>query len=230
MAKYNTSINNLLRNQPVTAPGSGTTYTALVTDRFIDITATGAFALSLPDPVASNNSGQIYTIKDVAGNAFTNNITITPASGTIDGAASLVLNANYVSATLFSDGTNYYVVSTTIVPTTFTWNQVSTASQTAVGGNGYYVSNATLTTITLPASPTAGQEIKVVGTPANTAFFKIAQNATQQIEFGNSATTVGTGGSLTGSAVGDSISLLCTTGGSAAVWTCTASIGNFLVT
>ena len=231
MAKYNTAINNILRNQPVTAPGSGVAYTALVTDRNIDITATGAFALSLPGPAASNNAGQLYTIKDVAGNAGTFNITITPATGTIDGAATFVLSTNYASVTLYSDGTNYLVAATADIPALMPWINVSTAAQTMVGDRGYYVTNATLATLTLPATPVAGQVIHIVSDSLNTGFFKIAQNALQQIFYGNSSTTIGVGGSIQGSAVGDAINLLCTTGGASAVWTAYAgSIGNFLVT
>ena len=230
MAKYNTGVNNLLRNQPVTAPASGTAYTVLGTDRFIDITATAAFALSLPGPAASNNVGQSYTIKDVAGNAATFNITITPASGNIDGASTLVLSSNYAAVNLYSDGTNYWISSEADVPQLLGWTNVSTTSQTLAGNNGYYVTQAALTTLTLPASPTAGQVIEIVGTSANTAFWKIAQNALQQIFFGNSSTTVGVTGSITSSAVGDSIALLCTTGGSSAAWTALSSVGNLLVT
>ena len=41
--------------------------------------------------------------------------------------------------------------------------------------------------------------------------WKIAQNASQQIQFGNVTTTSGTGGSLTSSAAGDCIKLVCIT-------------------
>jgi hypothetical protein len=55
-------------------------------------------------------AGRRFTIKDGNGDAFTYNITVTPASGTIDGAATAVLNVNYDSQTYECDGTNWYKV------------------------------------------------------------------------------------------------------------------------
>ena len=70
MAKYNTAINNILRNQPVTAPGSGVAYTALVTDRNIDITATNVGFWR----IAQNAGQKIY---------FGNQATTTGVGGSI---------------------------------------------------------------------------------------------------------------------------------------------------
>ena len=230
MAKYNTSANNIFRNQPVNAPASGTAYTAVFgTDRFIDVVPTAAFALTLPAPSAST-IGAEFTIKDSTGVAGSFNITVTPASGTIDGAASFVISTAYGAVTVYNDGTNYFISSEDDIPVGMPWVNVSTATQTLSGNVNYYVTNATLATLTLPASPTAGQTIKVVGTSTNAAFYKIAQNATQQIFLGNSSSTVGATGYVQSSAVGDAISLLCTTGGTAAVWTAyDGLIGNFLI-
>ena len=212
MAQYQTPVNNLLRNQPVTAPVSGTAYTALQTDRFIDITASAAFALTLPAPATSGataNVGHEYTIKDVAGNAATFNITITPASGLIDGAASLVLANNYDSVNVVSDGTNYWITAEANVPSLLPWTNVSGTSTTMSANNGYYATNAGLVTLTLPATIAAGSIIEVLG--VGSGLWKIAQLASQSIQFGNAVSTVGTGGSLSSSAIGDNVRLLCTT-------------------
>ena len=54
------------------------------------------------------HENRIYTIKDVAGNAKTNNITIQrQGSDTIDGLTSVVINANYGSMSFYSDGTTW---------------------------------------------------------------------------------------------------------------------------
>lgn len=52
----------------------------------------------------------VLQVKDSTGNAETNNITITPASGTIDGQASLVISSAYGSVKLISDNTNWFVL------------------------------------------------------------------------------------------------------------------------
>ena len=110
--------------------------------------------------------------------------------------------------------------------TQFTWQQVSTTSQALDNGNGYYCTNAGLTTLTLPASPTPGTEIKIQGTATNVGFWRIAQNAGQKIYFGNQATTTGVGGSITSTNARDSISLLCT---SVTEFEVTSAVGNLTV-
>lgn len=70
------------------------------------------FSVILPSPLGI--TGRIIVIKD-GGHAATNNITITSdGGGTIDGAASLVINTNYRSVVFFADGgSNWFVMSTT---------------------------------------------------------------------------------------------------------------------
>lgn len=65
-----------------------------------------ATAVALP---AANYVGQAVKVIDGKGDAATNNITITPASGTIYGAATYVISENYGSVELLWDGTNWQV-------------------------------------------------------------------------------------------------------------------------
>lgn len=51
-----------------------------------------------------------YQVKDGKGDAATNNITVSPASGTVDGAASAVLNINFQGLTFVYDGTSWNLV------------------------------------------------------------------------------------------------------------------------
>lgn len=68
----------------------------------------GAYPITLPTP----SKGRQVTVKDASGNSLNANKTILPTgSATIDGASSFVLNIDYASVTLTSDGTNWYVVS-----------------------------------------------------------------------------------------------------------------------
>lgn len=77
------------------------------TDRYVitKLTVPGAVAVTLPTGV----TGQEVTIIDGTGDAGANNITVSPASGTINGAATYVINANYGKATFVYDGTQWLV-------------------------------------------------------------------------------------------------------------------------
>lgn len=108
----------------------------------------------------------------------------------------------------------------------FTWVDVTTATQNLAAQTGY-VTDHTNVTYTLPASGTLGDTILIVGKLGITT---IAQNANQQILFGSASSTVGTGGSITGTNVGDCMSLICITAGSSTVWRINNAVGNLTVT
>jgi hypothetical protein len=121
---------NVIGSGNITTTGSGSTLTisqtmaqvvgytqvnfgaspyTVTTDYFIGVDATGgAVTILLPN---APTAGRIFAIKDVAGIAATNNITITTVGGTvtIDGATSFVMNTAYESASLIFSGTFYEV-------------------------------------------------------------------------------------------------------------------------
>jgi len=82
---------------------SGTFNAIKNTSHLVD--TSGAIA-AVTLPAVANNI--FVRIKDSLGNANANNITVTPASGTIDGAASDVIDSNYESVVYVSDGTNWF--------------------------------------------------------------------------------------------------------------------------
>lgn len=55
-------------------------------------------------------TGQVFVIKDAKGDASTNNITVTPDTGNIEGASTYVMNLNYQSITLFFNGSAWSVM------------------------------------------------------------------------------------------------------------------------
>ena len=88
------------------------------------------------------------------------------------------------------------------------WTRVVGDAQALAVQNGYIPTNVALTTFTLPANSAVGDVIKIDGESA--AFFKIAQNADQQIHVGVLSSTVGIGGSVTATHRRDCITLRCT--------------------
>ena len=83
--------------------------TVLVTDEVVSIEVPGpvAVAVNLPAGV----TGQIFNIKDGLGLASAATpITITPAAGTIDGAATATINVPYGSLTLVYSGVEWKIL------------------------------------------------------------------------------------------------------------------------
>ena len=101
------------------------------------------------------------------------------------------------------------------------------AINVAMGVNNGYISNAGgQIQLLLPAVAPVGSIVRVV---ANTAGgWQITQNAGQSIRFGNMLTTVGGGGSLTSTAIGDAVELVCAVANSG--WIALSGVGNVNVT
>lgn len=108
----------------------------------------------------------------------------------------------------------------------FTWNDSTGATATLVAENGYVTDRGGGVTYTLPASGTLGDEIVIVG---KLGAWSVAQNANQQILIGSSSSTVGIGGSVASTNVGDCINLVCITAGASTVWRINNSVGNITV-
>lgn len=106
-----------------------------------------------------------------------------------------------------------------------TTNVVST-NQTGSANNRYiFVSPGGALTISLPSSSAVGDRF-IVDLDGATSW-QITQAAGQQITVGNTATTLGAGGSITSTANGDSISMVCRVANT--TWTSEAMIGNLTV-
>ncbi len=105
------------------------------------------------------------------------------------------------------------------------WSEVTGTSQAGAVNTGYILNNAGLVTLTLPTTAALGSVIKVAGKGAGG--WKIAQNASEVIHFGDTNTTTGTGGSLESTNRYDSVELLCTVADTE--WTVISSVGNITV-
>lgn len=83
------------------------TLTSADLDRVILLPSTGAQAITLP--ASADSAGHTITFKKTTANAVA--ATLTPASGTIDGAATnAVIDAAQDSLTIFCDGTNWHII------------------------------------------------------------------------------------------------------------------------
>jgi len=81
-----------------------TPYTALSSDYFIGVDVAGPSEIDLP----TSSTGTTYVIKDVAGTANTDNITV--MATTIDGQANAVIDINYASITVLFNGSEWNII------------------------------------------------------------------------------------------------------------------------
>lgn len=88
-------------------------YNITATDDIVYINKSVA-ASTIVNLPATPTTGRRVEIKDAKGDAATNNITVTPATGTIDGAATYVINANYGGAIFSYNGSEWDVIANKI--------------------------------------------------------------------------------------------------------------------
>lgn len=109
-----------------------------------------------------------------------------------------------------SAGSGLSIAGTTITATGTgeVWSEVTGTSQAAAVNYAYITNNAGLVTVTLPDTAAVGDTLRIVGKGAGG--WAIAQNASENINFGNITTTTGVGGSLASTHRYDCIHLVCT--------------------
>ena len=87
-----------------TANGTASAYIEIIG---ADSTA-GSFGIAIPS--ATGSEGQILLVKDEGGNCSAENVTITTfAAETIDGGATVLLDNDYESVNLYSNGANWFI-------------------------------------------------------------------------------------------------------------------------
>jgi hypothetical protein len=90
----------------VTAAGA---ITAAVTDHIIEVNKTVGAATTVNMPSCASNAGLQLIIIDGKADAATNNITLTPSAGNINGASTFVMNIARQAETVFYDGSQCVV-------------------------------------------------------------------------------------------------------------------------
>lgn len=136
----------------------------------------------------------------------------TPTAGTITGSGNITVTTGAGTLALSLTGS-----------AGFAWNDVSGTSQSAAVNNGYIISNASQTTVTLPATAAEGSIFSVQGKGA--AGWILQANTGQIIHLGSSATS--SAGSLTSTNLWDSVSIVCVTANT--TFAVTSVVGNLTV-
>jgi len=101
----------ITHNRTATIDGGTCTtgYSTVVSDYFVGVLCANT-AATITLPTAQTIEGRVIHIKDEAGGASGNNITIDPqAADVIDGASTAVITTDYGSVSVYSDGTNWFI-------------------------------------------------------------------------------------------------------------------------
>lgn len=104
------------------------------------------------------------------------------------------------------------------------WSVEAGAGVAAAVDSGYIANRAGGVTFTIPTTAPIGSIIRVCSIQGLST---IAQNAAESIVFGAFTTTVGVGGSLVATNVGDTIEIVCTVADT--TWAVLSSVGNWTV-
>lgn len=141
-----------------------------------------------------------------------------------DGALNINIKGGSGITTVSTPATNTLTISAS--PTGMSWNDVTTANYTLLVNEGFVTNRGAGVAYVLPATAAFGDKIEIVGKLGLAA---ISQNVLQQISYGAISTTIGVGGSLTATDVGDCLVLRCITAGASTLWRVESSIGNWSV-
>ncbi len=199
-------------------------------DTFIYDSGTGLWT------VGPGGGGDISKV----GTPANNEVAVWTGDGTLEGASTLVYDGSALDAPAITVDQEAYGVGwsgSPEVPTKddvydkieslslsggITWSEVTGTSVALAVNNAYILNNAGLVTATLPDTAALGSVIKIVG--KGTGGWLLAQNASENINFGNVTTTTGVGGSLASVHRYDCVEIVCTVANT--TWTVTSSIGN----
>jgi len=216
----------------VTFPTSGTLATtsqipsgaALTSGNDTNVTLTlGGSSTTALVNAASITAGWTGTLSGTRGGTGVNNGASTITIGgnvTFSGAFTFTGTLTNTTAVTFpTSGT----LATTSQLNFISWNDVSGTTQAAVVNNGYIISNASQTTVTLPVTAAEGSVFAVQGKGA--AGWILQANTGQVIHLGSSATS--SAGSLTSTNLWDSVSIVCVTANT--TFAVTSVIGNLTV-
>lgn len=159
---------------------------------------TGATTFNIDGVVISNTTttGALAALTLTNGQIVIGSTSNPPAAGTITAGSGISVSNGANSITISATGGGV------------TWTVVTASTQAMAVNSGYVANYAGQCVMTLPATAAVGSIFSVTG--MNTAAgWKIAQNSGQQIFFGTSTTTSGTGGSLASINIYDAVTLVC---------------------
>lgn len=166
------------------------------------------------------NNGTVTSIALTVPTGLTASGSPITTSGTLAITTSLsgIVKGTGTGFTTATAGTDYTVP--------MTWSTDTASSVTLVANTGHVANGSSLVTYTLPTTSNVGDTFQIYG--LGVGGWKVAQNASQNIIFGNQTSTTGTGGSLASTHKNDVGIFRCIVANT--TWSVGPSQGNITVT
>lgn len=174
-------------------------------------------ALTIPIPIASGGTASTsFNINGavISGSTTTSPLTsLTMSNGQLligaTGAAPAVSTITAGAGISVVNGANSITISASTA--TVIWNNIS-ASQALAVNQGYFVdATGGAISLSLPATASVGDTIRVYKVDSSVNQVKITQGAGQSIQLGSSASTTGVAGYIESTAIGNTVELICQT-------------------
>lgn len=160
-------------------------------------TAVSGLATANSAALVTNSSGvPAWSGTMTNGQLIIGSTSATPTAATLTQGTGITITNGAGSITVASTGVGSLV-----------WNDVSGTTQAAAVNQGYIISNASQTTVTLPATSAEGSTFAIAGKGA--AGWILQANTGQVIHYGSSPTS--SAGSLTSTNQWDSVTIVCVT-------------------
>ena len=150
--------------------------------------------------VDTAGSGSTVTINASASvpTTFTSDLGVaTPVANNLNVIGSGGISTSGAADTLTISGTGMGI----------SWSVITAATKTVVVQEGYFANRVGGVAFTLPATAAVGDAFAISAIHAGG--WSLAQNASQYVRIGNQVTNTGVAGSLASTAIGDTISVIC---------------------
>lgn len=204
---------NFVGSGVVSTSGAGDTVTIAITDPLpVANGGTGASTLTDGGILLGSGTGAVtVTAQPTNGQLLIGSTGVDPVLATLTAGTGISITNGAGSIEIDATG-----------GTGFSWTEVTGTTQAAAVDNGYITNNVAQVVVTLPSTASIGDRVAISGLGAGG--WKIAQNASQVIHFGEHDTTTGVGGYLESTHRYDQVELLCVQANTD--WTVRHAVGN----
>lgn len=153
---------------------------------------------TLLNTAGASNNVTVNADDNVVGSVVSDSGTATPTGNAFTIAGTGGITTSGAAATITIDGTSVGNLA---------WSVITDATDTIEVNNGYFANRAGGVAFTLPVTAAVGDTFALSAMVGDG--WSITQNASQNIRVGNQISTTGAGGSIASTAVGDTVTCVC---------------------